>query len=69
MSPRRQPGERPLPGGYVTPWRLRLLLVALLAAALIPTGLARWIVPATIVGLIATEVYWRRRERTKRGAR
>jgi hypothetical protein len=62
VSPRR-PGEKPVsPGGYVTPWRVRLLIVVAVIAVLLPVGLAPWSVPAAIVLLVSAEVYWRRRE-------
>ena len=61
MSPRRIDDKPLSPGGYVAPWRVRLLITIVVVAV-------SWLVRQLPLGilvlavlLILTDVYWRRR--------
>jgi hypothetical protein len=56
--------DKPLsPGGYVTPWRVRLFITVVVVAVAWVVGQAGLGILVLAVLLVLTDVYWRRRRR------
>jgi hypothetical protein len=46
-----------------TPWRIRLATAVAIVGLMWAVGVVQWSVPVVLVFLIASDVYWRRREK------
>jgi hypothetical protein len=61
LSPARSKNKPLSPGGYLTPWRLRLVMTVLVVSASWALGAPQWGVLILVILLVSVEIYWRRR--------